>query len=200
MVTGDDITITAYSNIDSNPNPTSIWTKDNSPVTDGGRFDTSVPGQLTITTVISSDTGNYTNTLTNGVLISINNTIELIEYGKFQLCYIIIIIIFGSSVPPSMPRSVTVVGDPEAESVVLSWLNPINLGSPIFTLFNVFIYTTTEGISNITRQVTPNNTIDTDYNNAVTINGLKPNIQYIVTITTISYVEQIAFNTSSGGK
>ena len=51
-------------------------------MTDGGRFDTSVPGQLTITTVISSDTGNYTNTLTNGVLISINNTIELIKYGK----------------------------------------------------------------------------------------------------------------------
>ena len=52
-----------------------------------------------------------------------------------------------------MPRSVTVLGDPEPESVVLSWLNPINLGSPVFTLFNVFIYTTTEGISNITRQV-----------------------------------------------
>ena len=85
MVTGDDITITAYSNIDGNPNPTSIWTKNNSEVTDGGRFDTSVPGQLTITTVISSDTGNYTNTLTNGVLISINNTIELIEYGKFYI-------------------------------------------------------------------------------------------------------------------
>ena len=82
VVTGDDITITAYTNIDGNPNPTSIWTKDNSPVTDGGRFNTSVPGQLTITTVISSDAGNYTNTLTNGVLISINNTIELIEYGE----------------------------------------------------------------------------------------------------------------------
>ena len=117
----------------------------------------------------------------------------------------------SSSVPPSMPRSVTVLGDPEAESVVLSWLNPINLGSPVFTVFNVFIYTTTEGISNITRQVTPNNTIDTDYNNTVTINGLKPNIQYTVTITTISYVDQlgevpsdpsdeVVFNTSSGGK
>ena len=82
VVTGDDITITAYTNIDSNPNPASIWTKDNSPVTDGGRFNTSVPGQLTITTVISSDTGNYTNTLTNGVLISINNSIELIVLGK----------------------------------------------------------------------------------------------------------------------
>ena len=180
MVTGDDITITAYTNIDGNPNPTPIWTKDSSPVTDGGRFNTSVPGQLTITTVISSDAGNYTNTLTNGVLISINNTIELIVSGK-------------------------------PESVVLSWLNPINLGSPVFSLFNVFIYTTTEGISNITRQVTPNNTIDTDYNNTVTINGLKPNIQYTVTITTISYVEQlgiltsapsdeVVFNTSSGGK
>ena len=93
MVTGDDITITGYTNVDGNPNPTSMWTKDNSPVTDGGRFNTSVPGQLTITTVISSDTGNYTNTLTNGVLISINNTIELIEYGEFQLlCYIILLL------------------------------------------------------------------------------------------------------------
>ena len=75
----------------------------------------------------------------------------------------------------------------------------------------MFICTTTEGISNITRQVTPNNTVDTDYNNTVTINGLKPNIQYTVTITTISYVEQlgiltsepsdeVVFNTSSGGK
>ena len=82
VVTGDDITITAYNNIDGNPNPISIWTKDNSPVTDGGRFNTIVPGQLTITTVISSDAGNYTNTLTNGVLISINNTIELIVSGK----------------------------------------------------------------------------------------------------------------------
>ena len=107
-----------------------------------------------------------------------------------------------------MPRSVTVVDDPEPESVVLSWLNPINLGSPVFTLFNVFIYTTTEGISNITRQVTPD---DTDYNNIVTINGLKPNIQYTVTITAISYDEQlgiltsapsdeVVFNTSSDGK
>ena len=121
------------------------------------------------------------------------------------------IIIFGSSVPPSMPQSVTVVGDPELESVVLSWLNPINIGSPVFSLFNVFIYTTTEGISDITRQVTPNNTIDTDYNNTVTINGLKPNIQYTVTITAVSNVEQLGiltsapsdelvFNTSSGGK
>ena len=42
-----------------------------------------------------------------------------------------------------------VLGDPEPESVVLSWLNPINLGSPVFTLLNVFIYTKTEGISNI---------------------------------------------------
>ena len=82
MVTGDNITITAYSSIDGNPNPTSIWTKDNSPVTDGGRFNTSVPGQLTITTAMSSDAGNYTNTLTNGVLISINNSIELIVSGK----------------------------------------------------------------------------------------------------------------------
>ena len=75
----------------------------------------------------------------------------------------------------------------------------------------MFIYTTTEGISNITRQVTPNNTIDTDYNNTVTINGLKPNIQYTVAITTIPYDEQFGiltsapsdeavFNTSSGGK
>ena len=92
MVTGDDITITAYSNIDGNPNPISIWTKDNSPVTDGGRFNTSVPGQLTITTVISSDAGNYTNTLTNGVLIYINNTVQIIEYGKLLLlCYIILL-------------------------------------------------------------------------------------------------------------
>ena len=86
------MTITAYTNIDGNPNPTSIWTKNNSPVTDGGRFDTSVPGQLTIITVISSDTGNYTNTLTNGVLISINNTIELIGYGEFQLLCCIILL------------------------------------------------------------------------------------------------------------
>ena len=93
VVTGDDITITAYTNIDGNPNPTSIWTKNNSSVTDSGRFDTSVPGQLTITTVILSDTGNYTNTLTNEVLISINNTIELIEYGELQLlCYIILLL------------------------------------------------------------------------------------------------------------
>ena len=90
VVTGDDITITAYTNIDGNPNPTSMWTKDNSPVTDGGRFDTSVPGQLTITTVISSDAGNYTITLTNGVLISINNTIELIEYGKLIIIIIML--------------------------------------------------------------------------------------------------------------
>ena len=92
MVNGDDITIIAYTSIDGNPNPTSIWTKDNSPVTDGGRFDTSVPGQLTITTVISSDTGNYTNTLTNGVLISINNTIELIKYG--MLLRIIVVLLY----------------------------------------------------------------------------------------------------------
>ena len=125
------------------------------------------------------------------------------------VCYITFF--FGSSVPPSKPRSVTVVGDPEPESVVFSWLNPINLGSPVFNQFNVFIYTTTEGISNITKQVIPDNTMDTDYSNIFAINQLKPNIQYTITITTISYVEQLGevvsepsdevdFKTSSAGK
>jgi len=116
----------------------------------------------------------------------------------------------SSSDPPSVPWSVSVLGHPEPESVVLTWLNPINLGTPVFATSDVYLCTTTEEISEKTIQVIPDNTKERDYNNTVTINGLKPNVQYTVTITTVSKDEQfgrlisepsdeVAFNTPSRG-
>ena len=77
---GDDITITSFLSINGNPFPSSVWSSTNGGITDGGRFNTSVPGQLTITSLNMNDTGNYTNDLMNtvdGTPTSISNTIEI---------------------------------------------------------------------------------------------------------------------------
>ena len=90
---GNEITITAYLLIGGNPFPSSVWTSTSGDIS-GDRFDTSVAGQLSISSLVVSDTGNYTNTLTNdvaGTPASIANTIEVIVAGQltFFTCAIV---------------------------------------------------------------------------------------------------------------
>ena len=73
----------AYTSIDGNPNPSSMWLRDSMHL-NGVRFNTSIPGVLTISSVVVDDAGNYTNTLNNsvnGVQMSISNTVELVVVG-----------------------------------------------------------------------------------------------------------------------
>ena len=83
---GGNLTIVGYKVIGGNPKPTSTWTFNGS-VVSGSRFNELVLGQLTISSALLSDSGNYTNTLMNTVVgnsMSIKNTIELFVVGKLN--------------------------------------------------------------------------------------------------------------------
>ena len=82
---GDDVTLLGFNNIVGNPSPSSDWSTDDGAITNGGRFNTSIPGQLLISSLILSDSNNYTITLTNTVNgddLSITNNIELMIAGQ----------------------------------------------------------------------------------------------------------------------
>ena len=82
---GDDVTLLGFNSIVGNPSPSSDWSTDDGPITNGGRFNTSIPGQLLISSLILSDSNNYTITLTNTVNgddLSITNNIELMIAGQ----------------------------------------------------------------------------------------------------------------------
>ena len=82
---GDDVTLLGFNDIVGNPLPSSDWSTDDGAITNGGRFNTSIPGQLLISSLILSDSNNYTITLTNTVNgddLSITNNIELMVAGQ----------------------------------------------------------------------------------------------------------------------
>ena len=82
---GDDVTLLGFNGIVGNPLPSSDWSTDDGAITNGGQFNTSVPGQLLISSLILSDSNNYTITLTNTVNgddLSITNNIELMIAGQ----------------------------------------------------------------------------------------------------------------------
>ena len=78
------VVLTAFmSTISGNPVPTVSWTGPDGLVRDtGGRFNTTVPGQLTITSIVNSDNGTYTCTISNGIGQDLIQTQELIVAGK----------------------------------------------------------------------------------------------------------------------
>ena len=83
---GNSITLMGFFNISGNPNPNSTWSFNGSVVSDS-RFNIRVLGQLTISSILLSDAGNYTNTLMNNVVgkpISVINTIEMFVAGKLN--------------------------------------------------------------------------------------------------------------------
>ena len=83
---GDDVTLLGFNSIVGNPSPSSDWSTDDEVITNGGRFNTSISGQLLlISSLILSDSNNYTITLTNTVNgddLSITNNIELMIAGQ----------------------------------------------------------------------------------------------------------------------
>ena len=87
VLVGNNITVIGFFNISGNPNPNSMWFFNGSMVSDD-RFNVIVLGQLTISSILLSNAGNYTNTLMNNVVgrpASVNNTIEIFVAGKSNL-------------------------------------------------------------------------------------------------------------------
>ena len=93
-----------------------------------------------------------------------------------------------------------------AEFVNISFLNPINPGTPLFTHFRVEAISV-DSIINVTVSAT---SPDAGFLNDLTIDGLIPNTKYRLTLRALSTVEQLGvllselseavmFNTSVGG-
>ena len=85
VANGDNITITGFTSTEGNPEPSSVWYFAGTKVS-GNRFNTIMLGQLTISRVMLSDSGNYTNTLMNNVTgnsMTIENVVELFVAGMF---------------------------------------------------------------------------------------------------------------------
>ena len=106
VLVGSNITVIGFFNISGNPTPNSTWSSNGSEVSDS-RFNILVLGQLTISSILLSDAGNYTNTLMNNVVgkpISVNNTIEIFVAGKSNYRFdifnkVCFYILFTQSVP-----------------------------------------------------------------------------------------------------
>ena len=83
VLSGDDTTLVAFINIDGNPEPVSTWSYEGNTLS-GIRFNDTLLGRLTISSVSANDSGNYTNTLrntVNGNLMTIVSIVELIVAG-----------------------------------------------------------------------------------------------------------------------
>ena len=66
FVAGTSITLVAFINIEGNPEPTSTWTLNWNAISSTDiRFNTMVPGQLSITNISSPDAGTYNCTLSS---------------------------------------------------------------------------------------------------------------------------------------
>ena len=84
VLSGRDITIVGFVDIDSNPEvSSSVWSTNGNLISNTDRFNVSVTGQLKISSVTVEDTGNFTNMLINSVG-EIENTIELKVVGMGQ--------------------------------------------------------------------------------------------------------------------
>ena len=82
---GENITLIAFANIGGNPTPLSLWSIESSLITDGNRYTTSIPGQLTIVLLKLNDSGIYRNNITNtvnGNVLNLVNDLELHVLGK----------------------------------------------------------------------------------------------------------------------
>ena len=109
--------------------------------------------------------------------------------------------------PASEPRNVTLLSV-GAEYVNISWTNPANPGTaPSFSQFRI---TAVSNINTVTVTVDATNTTDNDFIDTRVVKGLKPSVEYDLTIVTISNVEQLgeltsdsseilSFNTTVGG-
>ena len=83
VLSGSSIAITAFqSSIRGNPVPSVSWTgPDGLHRSTGGRFDISVPGQITIMNITQGDNGTYTCIVSNGMSPNLSHTVEMIVAG-----------------------------------------------------------------------------------------------------------------------
>ena len=82
VLSGNTVTLIAFTDIESNPVPNVTWTgPDNTLITPGDHFNTSVDGQITITNVTNEDNGTYTCIVSNGIGSGLYQTVQLIIAG-----------------------------------------------------------------------------------------------------------------------
>ena len=165
-------------------------------LTNGGRFTITTLGQLTITSLMLSDTGDYTNRLTGAGPSSISNTVQLIVSG---MCVFISMCVYYCITiePASEPRDVTLLSV-GAEYVNISWTNPANPGTaPSFSQFRI---TAVSNINTVTVTFNATNTFSSFFINTRVVEGLKPSVEYDLTIVAVSNVEQLGELTSDSSK
>ena len=75
------MTLIAFTDIEGNPVPNVAWTGPDGLISSGGRFNTSVDGEITITNVTNKDNGTYTCIVSNGIGSGLNQTVQLIIAG-----------------------------------------------------------------------------------------------------------------------
>ena len=80
-----NFTLTAFTDITGNPQPTASWTGPNGPILTDDRLDVSVPGQLTIQNFMAFDNGTYTCNVSNGIGNNLVQTVTLIVAGKTHI-------------------------------------------------------------------------------------------------------------------
>ena len=117
-----------------------------------------------------------------GIQSALHYTIELFVAGKYsnihvqRLDHVDLIHLYSfNSEPPSVPRNVSLL------EIGISWISPSNVGTPAFEQFQVDVFLTVSVI---------NIHIDSIMSNYC-IEGLKPNIEYNLTIRILSVVEQL---------
>ena len=82
VLSGNTVTLIAFTDIEGNPVPNVTWTgPDNTLITPGDHFNTSIDGQITITNVTNEDNGTYTCIVSNGIGPGLYQTIQLIIAG-----------------------------------------------------------------------------------------------------------------------
>ena len=140
VVTGIDITITAFTGVTGNPTPNSTWTRDSVPPVSGRIYNTDNTGVLVISNVLVYQTlvtipRLYTTCSTMSpsptaspfhCKYSVSATPVYTPFSGFYSIY------FRSSWFRS-PQSVSVVND----SFVLTWLNPVSVGVSALVRFSI---------------------------------------------------------------
>ena len=82
VLSGNTVTLIAFTDIEGNPVPNVTWTDpDNTLITPGDHFNTSIDGQITITNVTNEDNGTYTCIVSNGIGSGLYQTVQLIIAG-----------------------------------------------------------------------------------------------------------------------
>ena len=94
----------------------------------------------------------------------------------------------------SSPRNVT-IEDVAATSVNISWYNPLNFGTPLFTVFSLIL--SSGDISDRVVNITTTNNTDSDFINSLTISSLNPNTQYTVIIRAVTLHQMLGSIVSS---